>query len=194
VDAVSAVVGLGGFALGAVTVYLGYKARLSSYRERLYERRLDAYREVLQRFAELHDEVSRNRAGVHSAEGLEESADAFLLAWRHWAIFLTARIQQPILDYMTTYRSLTSGPSARSKPGESDGEKAASDNWDELGKAYNRVAKAAKKELALEVPDLQIAAVLRDRSGRATSSDRTTELAIGAVVMETFFLSFRRIN
>src|SRR6266496_2140659 len=53
----SALVGIGGLVVAGLSLYYGYKARTSPYRERLYDRRLDAYGEMIRRLGELHDEV-----------------------------------------------------------------------------------------------------------------------------------------
>jgi prokaryotic YEATS domain len=142
----SAAVGLGGLVLGGVTMYLGWRGRTSPYEEKVYDRRLDAYGEVVRRLGEFHVELRRELRG-HSDEAIdvevlrqqtEELAQAFYASYMLWRVFLTRPINDQIARYVETFKSFVtdSAPAGEAQR--------------KLDQAFEAVARAASDELGVD--------------------------------------------
>jgi prokaryotic YEATS domain len=182
----SAIVGLGGLALGAFTAYLGFRARKAPYSERLYDRRLDAHGEIVRRLSELHDEVvgALTGGGTNVDTAMltlhtRAPGEAFIDSYRRWRFFLTSKTNAPILNYFETFRSV--GTQA----------KTASEARRRLDEAFSRVAEAAKDELQVDALALETRGLLGSTQGQswgmvAPSSSVASIVALGAFQSETF--------
>lgn len=111
----SVVTGLGALAVAALSLYLTYRARLSPYREKIYDRQLDAASDVLQALGKLHDQIQ----GIISAGGMKGAesdlqvmtADArteFFRSYRRWDVVLAKPVTDAIAEYMQILEEVSS--------------------------------------------------------------------------------------
>jgi hypothetical protein len=170
--------------VAALSLYLGYRARTAPYRERLYERRLDAYGEIVRTLGELHDEVQvvlrKGETGPLDVTTFRlrtrKPAEAFLQSYRLWRVFLTRRINGPITDYVETFGDLASN-----SPAEADARS-------QLDGAFERVAEAANNELGVDVLSLETSALFgRDEPVVPFQSPSSgSVVAVGVHLREVF--------
>ncbi|MFL5799603.1 MAG: pYEATS domain-containing protein [Actinomycetota bacterium] len=147
----SAVVSLGGLFVGAMGVFLTYRSRLSPFSQALYERRLDAYAEVVRRLGEFHDDVigalAANETKPLDVRSVRErtraTASAMYQACRNSGVFLEGRINDAVTAYLLAYENLpkTGDPTIG------------------LRDAFARVSSAAKKTLGAEILSIPISAL-----------------------------------
>jgi hypothetical protein len=186
----SAIVGLGGLAVAALSVYLNYRPR-STYQERVYDRQLDAYGQIVRRLGQLHDEAmsvlahDQGRLDDDKYELLRtrtrEQASAFFEAYRDHSVFLTAAISDPIRQYLRTFRAL----SANDRPDLA------------LNDAFDKVATAASQSLGVEPLSLETAALFGQtlrRSPQPPTHEDAFSVTLMANYWEEGFRDFRPEN
>jgi hypothetical protein len=186
VDWASAAVGLGGLVVAALSTYIAYRARTSPYQERLYDRQLDAFGEILRRLGEVHDQVRRLLPADGAARldagqlrlGARAPVEAFIETYRNGRIFLTEKINAPIRDYVAMLASLPNDPEPRKA----------------LDEAFDRVARAANEALGVDILSIETSALFGAETAALDQTDASRSVVSITAAIEETFRDFRPEN
>jgi hypothetical protein len=115
-------VGIGGLAVAAMTIYLGRHERTATYRERLYDKLLEACFDIAPKVDYLTEALMNAEPGALAAEPgltLDDAArervrkttrtecDAFRAAWSHWWLILPRSVIDALAAYDLAVAALT---------------------------------------------------------------------------------------
>lgn len=146
----SAITGLGALAVAALSLYLTYRARLSPYREKIYDRQLDAASEVLLALGKLHDQIQ----GIISSGGIQgpesdlqvmtaEARTDFFRAYRRWNVVLPRPVTDAVANYMQSLDEVSG--QLHSRPAAV--KLAAEEMTSKLAESYSLVLGAARQSI-----------------------------------------------
>jgi hypothetical protein len=156
----SAVVGIGGLLVAALSLWLSYKDRRSTHRELLYQKQIEAYTAVINVLNPLYDaciyfimtKASRLRLDSETRPQLRlettEAGRQFHVEYQKWALFLPSVVHDEISGFFKVLNAISAPDDVASHhPRElvySD------DPHMELAKAYGQVIAAARTGLGIE--------------------------------------------
>ena len=176
-DATAVLVSCGGLLVAAFSVWLSYKNRGATHRDKLYERQMDGYVVVLKALNELYGGCQRfvvengfrlddaGRVKFRLAMSRGELAPAYRkLAQVHqdWILFLPPELGEAITKFNRVLMALSAEPQvSKQYP---DGLVYSSDpGWD-ISVAYQEVVRAARRAIGVEPLSAEILRVVGERS------------------------------
>jgi hypothetical protein len=159
-DWTSAVVGIGGLLVAALSLWLSYKDRRSVHRELLYQKQVEAYTAVINALNPLYDaciyfimtKASRLRLDNETRPQLRSETTQlgrqFHIEHQKWALFLPTVVHDEISGFFKVLNAISAPEDVVSHyPRELV---YSEDPHKELAKAYGRVIAAARSGLGIE--------------------------------------------
>jgi|SRR5215213_1843837 len=162
-DLPSAIVGVGGLMVAALSVWLNYKSRSSVHREYLYQKQTDAYVALMNALNPLHNQcqhfIALNKFRLNSETRLQfrlamsrgeisEFYKEFSLQHQRGALFLPSYVQEEISAFVRVLNAVSAPDDiANQYPHELVN---SNDPGMELSKAYSRVVSATRRGLGVE--------------------------------------------
>ncbi len=185
---ISALLGLGGLAVAALSLWLSYRLRSSRFQEVLYGRRVEAAIELAQGLGALHtsaqayihqnlpqQRTTKKEPWFSEAERmglrnhlLEEDV-RFFQVWQKWSVILPDVVGQKIKAYVMTLNGISAPQGSKLYPMELVN---ASDPGMVLGDAYLETLQSLRSSLAIAPLEKGIAALLKsgtDEDDRAVA-------------------------
>jgi hypothetical protein len=183
----SAVTSLGALAVAALSLYLAYRGRLSPYREKIYDRQLDAASEVAQALGKLHDQIQ----GIVSTGGIEgpesnlqvmttDARTEFFKAYRRWNVILTKPVTDAIADYVQSLAEVSD--QLYSRPGAENLK--AGEVTSRLAESYSHVLRAARQSIHVEELTSDTVRLIESQDRNLEPEDLTDPLLYFKVVAE----------
>lgn len=170
----SGAIGIGGLLVAALSVYLTYRSRTSSYRERLYETQLEAVSSVHAAFVDYYSiaqdfitsqGLRLNEDGrVLFREFIFENAEPFYKARQKWSLFLPTNVNDSLSADASILNAISAPPSvANQYPSNLVN---SHDPGGELSKAYVVVVSEMRKCLGTDPLSAETLRLIGEKSSK----------------------------
>jgi hypothetical protein len=162
--------------IGILNSRLTHKARISSQMAKLYEKRLDAYADLMYTFSELtalctnvYHRQGRDLNGQRLIEFLKDTEKGYIdcnTAYRKWSVFLPLSVNYKAMEFLNAYSIVTKAPGAYevSATGEHLPER---DLEHVLADALYNFANAARNDMGVEGLSRQSQSLIHRITGQA---------------------------
>jgi hypothetical protein len=157
-DCGSSLVGLGGLLVAAWSLYLSYKSRTSPYREMLYSRQLEGYKELIDKVVDVFDAAGAflaehgwrldDATRLEFAKGVDAQVNSLYLEQQRHVVFMPKRVIDEISRFLNVLLALSASKEKAAKyPREIV---YADDHGKVLQEAFEKVIEAARAGLGTE--------------------------------------------